>query len=67
MFKKGTVNALLFHQKLEGPAAWITFALPHFFENFTPDQMCSTGWLGLEMMVLLAQPQANWALLLKVF
>jgi len=67
VFKKGTVNALLFHQKLEGPAAWITFALPHFFENFTPDQTCSAGWLGLEMMVLLAQPQANWALLLKVF
>lgn len=64
MFKKGTDNALLFHQKPEGPAAWITFALPHFFKN--SESMCSAGWIGLEMMVLLAQPQANWALLLKV-
>ncbi|KAH1027558.1 hypothetical protein HUJ05_001042, partial [Dendroctonus ponderosae] len=71
IFKKGTDNLNLLNPKGAAPTPWIIFALPNIFKDgnislnrLTEVEECST--LGMELMVLLAQPQANWALLLKV-
>lgn len=71
IFKKGADNLNLLNPKRAEPTPWIIFALPNIFKDghislnrLTEVEECST--LGMELMVLLAQPQANWALLLKV-
>ncbi|VEN35269.1 unnamed protein product, partial [Callosobruchus maculatus] len=61
----------MFKARSTGPCAWIVFALPHIFKAQT---MASSNIsdleprvaIALELMVLLAQPQPNWTLLLKV-
>ncbi|CAH1127111.1 unnamed protein product [Ceutorhynchus assimilis] len=68
VFKKGLENNELFKPKSSGPAAWITFSLPNIFKNSVTriTQLDQQKSLAIELMVLLAQPQPNWALLLKV-
>ncbi|KAJ8922033.1 hypothetical protein NQ315_008673 [Exocentrus adspersus] len=71
VFKRGIGNVEMFKPKVTGPAAWIIFALPNVFK-VNPKNVCKMIDLpidvaiALELMVLLAQPQPNWALLLKV-
>ncbi|XP_038223073.1 uncharacterized protein LOC119840506 [Zerene cesonia] len=55
----------------DSPYPWFTFVSPNLFENFddvtanTQDLSNKTA-IGLELIVLLAQPQPSWALLVKV-
>ncbi|XP_075971843.1 uncharacterized protein LOC142973740 isoform X2 [Anticarsia gemmatalis] len=56
----------------ECPYPWFTFVSPKLFEQFddmtiksTQDLSIKTA-LGLELIVLLAQPQPSWALIVKV-
>ncbi|KAJ8922072.1 hypothetical protein NQ315_008713 [Exocentrus adspersus] len=68
VFKRGMGNVEMFKPKVTGPAAWIIFALPNVFK-VNPKNVCKMTDLpidvaiALELMVLLAQPQPNWALL----
>ncbi|XP_066248590.1 LOW QUALITY PROTEIN: uncharacterized protein KIAA0825 homolog [Euwallacea similis] len=57
VFKK---SAVLFNPKANSPAGWLIFSLPDIFSN------SQKPLHTLELVVLLAQPQPNWALLLKV-
>ncbi|KAJ8940386.1 hypothetical protein NQ314_010734 [Rhamnusium bicolor] len=61
----------MFKSRTVGPAPWIIFALPNIFKDNpkTISKMTdlhSDKSIAIELMVLLAQPQPNWALLLKV-
>lgn len=61
----------MFKSKTTGPSLWIIFALPNIFKQFNKNTMKMNELYGdisiaLELMVLLAQPQPNWVLLLKV-
>lgn len=53
-------------------APWFTFASPHLFAQIDDDSVTCTQDLptntavGLELIVLLAQPQPSWTLLVKV-
>lgn len=61
----------MFKPKTVGPVPWIIFGLPNIFRE-NPKNISKIIDLpldvsiALELMVLLAQPQPNWALLLKV-
>ncbi|KAL1505958.1 hypothetical protein ABEB36_005401 [Hypothenemus hampei] len=71
IFKNNTESIAVLKPKLAGPVPWITFALPNIFKMNetsliqTSDQDYGRT-LGIELMVLLAQPQPKWALLLKI-
>lgn len=61
----------MFKSRTSGPATWIIFAFPHIFKTITKrlgniSELKDEIAISLELMVLLAQPQANWALLIKV-
>lgn len=61
----------MFKSKTSGPATWIIFAFPHIFKTTIKrfgkiSELKDEIAISLELMVLLAQPQANWALLIKV-
>lgn len=56
----------------ECPFPWFTFVSPKLFEYFddtsikSTQDLCNKTALGLELIVLLAQPQPSWALIVKV-
>ncbi|CAB3239457.1 unnamed protein product [Arctia plantaginis] len=56
----------------ECPFPWYTFVSPKLFESFddtsikSTQDLCNKTALGLELIVLLAQPQPSWALIVKV-
>nr|XP_049694846.1 uncharacterized protein LOC110379186 isoform X1 [Helicoverpa armigera] len=56
----------------ECPYPWFTFVSPKLFDKLDDPSVRSTHYLnnktalGLELIVLLAQPQPNWALIVKV-
>lgn len=62
----------MFKSRVTGVAPWILFALPNIFDKNNSKQIVKMNDLSpnvttaLELIVLLAQPQPNWALLLKV-
>lgn len=61
----------MFKSRTSGPAPWILFAYPHVFKEHTKritklSELKDNIAISFELMVLLAQPQPNWALLLKV-
>lgn len=72
--RKGTSSIGIFTLRQGFPSPWIIFALPNLF----PVTQLNSHWatrcsdfgtntaLTLELKVLLAAPQANWSLLLKV-
>ncbi|XP_030762018.1 uncharacterized protein LOC115886854 [Sitophilus oryzae] len=71
VFRKNQEDIDLYKINTNNIDPWIIYGLPNIFKNITnpiksmsdlDDQTC----LALELMVLLAQPQPNWALLLKV-
>ncbi|XP_018570086.1 uncharacterized protein LOC108910070 [Anoplophora glabripennis] len=71
VFKKGIDNVEMFKPKTVGPVPWIIFGLPNIFKDSSKNVSKMTDLpsdlsIALELMVLLAQPQPNWALLLKV-
>ncbi|CAG9824113.1 unnamed protein product [Phaedon cochleariae] len=72
IFKKGLDNVEMFKSRGTGVAPWILFALPDVFQTCDSravskmDDLTPQASIALELMVLLAQPQPNWALLLKV-
>ncbi|XP_044259026.1 uncharacterized protein LOC123007679 [Tribolium madens] len=71
VFRKGIENVDLLKSRSTGPASWIIFSLPHIFKvqpkNITRmSDLPSESAIALELTVLLAQPQPNWSLLLKV-
>ncbi|XP_050514797.1 uncharacterized protein KIAA0825 homolog [Diabrotica virgifera virgifera] len=70
VFRRGIDVVEMFKSRSAGDAPWITFALPNMFDdklkpgsktNNNPDTD-----IALELVVMLAQPQPNWALLLKI-
>ncbi|EEZ98750.1 uncharacterized protein LOC658339 [Tribolium castaneum] len=71
VFRKGLETVDLFKSRNTGPASWITFSLPNIFKvqpkNITRmSDLPPDAAIALELTVLLAQPQPNWSLLLKV-
>ncbi|KAH0815199.1 hypothetical protein GEV33_007591 [Tenebrio molitor] len=71
VFRKGIENVEILKSKSTGPAPWIIFSLPNIFKSHPKNilrmsDLASTVAISLELTVLLAQPQPNWALLLKV-
>ncbi|XP_063912179.1 uncharacterized protein LOC135129022 isoform X1 [Zophobas morio] len=71
VFRKGIENVDIFKSKSLGPAPWIIFALPNIFKVHPKNTLRMSDLppniaIALELTVLLAQPQPNWALLLKV-
>lgn len=56
----------------ECPYPWFTFVSPKLFDDFDDrsvkctQDLCNKTALGLELIVLLAQPQPSWALIVKV-
>lgn len=72
LFKKGIERIELLKSKNSGPLSWICFSLPHIFKQIPRNVLKLTEFPGeveimLELMVLLAQSQPYWSLLLKVF
>ncbi|XP_023018112.2 uncharacterized protein KIAA0825 isoform X1 [Leptinotarsa decemlineata] len=71
VFKKGLHNVEIFKPRGSAVAPWIILAMPNIF-RVHPTQLSNIDdsnpevLIALELMVLLAQPQPNWALLLKV-
>ncbi|KAJ8976340.1 hypothetical protein NQ317_009792 [Molorchus minor] len=70
IFKIGLDNVDMFQSRTRGPSSWIIFALPNIFKD-NPKSVIKTMEdanvsIALEVMVLMAQPQPNWSLLLKV-
>ncbi|XP_044763067.1 uncharacterized protein LOC123320001 [Coccinella septempunctata] len=71
LFRKGIEKIDLLKCKTSGPLPWICFSLPHLFKQIPKNVLKLTEFPGnveitLELMVLLAQPQPHWSLLLKV-
>lgn len=61
----------MFKPKTVGPVPWVIFGLPNIFKDNVKNitkmaDLPPDVYIALELMVLLAQPQPNWALLLKV-
>lgn len=73
LVKKGTDSVGMFQPRKGYPAPWIIFALPKMFpSNLTGHWASKVSEFGtfaaltIELKVLLASPQANWPLLIKV-
>ncbi|CAG9854540.1 unnamed protein product [Phyllotreta striolata] len=71
VFRKGLDNVEMFKSRASGVAPWIVFALPNVFcadskRIVKTSELNPQIMVALELIVLLAQPQPNWALLLQV-
>ncbi|KAF5286871.1 hypothetical protein FQA39_LY00404 [Lamprigera yunnana] len=71
VFRKGVDNLEIFRCRSAGPSAWITLSLPHILSSYPKgitklDDLEDNCAIALELLGMLAQPQPNWALLLKV-
>lgn len=71
IFRKGLDNMEMFKSKNTGPALWVMLSLPNIFKNYPKNIQAMSDlppdiYIALDLMVLLAQPQPNWSLLLKV-
>ncbi|XP_031358418.1 uncharacterized protein LOC116182062 isoform X2 [Photinus pyralis] len=71
VFRKDVDNLEIFRSRSSSPSPWVTIALPHIFPEY-PKGVTSLSDLrdnyaiALEIMGMLAQPQPNWASLLRV-
>ncbi|XP_065157535.1 uncharacterized protein [Atheta coriaria] len=61
MFKRGYDQIGILKPKLPGPSPWITFTMNHLY----PELDLTSASSFIELLVLLPQPQPNWAQLLK--
>lgn len=73
LLKKGTQSVGLFTPRKGYPSPWIIFALPKMFPPNLNGHLATKvsefgtfAALTIELKVLLASPQANWPLLIKV-
>ncbi|XP_060523495.1 uncharacterized protein LOC132700308 isoform X2 [Cylas formicarius] len=71
LVRNGIENIEICKTRSKGPMPWTIFALPGIFKNLkhrieTLDDLDDSTSISLELTVLLAQPQPNWALLLRV-
>ncbi|XP_049774049.1 uncharacterized protein KIAA0825 homolog isoform X1 [Schistocerca cancellata] len=69
VFRKGLSGVQIFQIKdAQSPATWFIFAVPHLF-TLNKGKQClplDAASIALELIVLVAQPQASWSLILKV-
>ncbi|KAF7275918.1 hypothetical protein GWI33_011144 [Rhynchophorus ferrugineus] len=69
IFKKDPDFIELYKTKSNNIDQWIIYALPNIFKSPGPSNNSELNddiSLALDLMVLLAQPQPNWSLLLKI-
>lgn len=71
VFRKGMDSIEILRSRSAGPSPWIVFGLPHIFPHYPKcvsklSDIKNEAAIALEIFVMLAQPQPNWALLLKV-
>ncbi|KAK4881862.1 hypothetical protein RN001_005181 [Aquatica leii] len=71
VFRKGVDTIEIFRCRAASPSPWVTIALPHILPHYPKgivklDDLKDNFAIALEIIGMLAQPQPNWALLLKV-